>query len=96
MGLLKPDFIFFGEGIPPDPMAASYKCAEKSDVFLIIGTTGEVMPACSIPIMASRNGAKIIEINPQKSNFTNNITDLFLQGKASEIMEKLKTELISS
>jgi len=32
---------------------------------------------------------KIIEINIQSSNYTNTITDIFLKGKATEVMQKL-------
>ncbi len=88
-GLLKPDFVFFGEAIPPLPLSAAYDAAGISEVFLIIGTTGEVMPANQIPLMAKRNGAKIIEVNPSESNYTNTITDVFLKGKAGEVMGEL-------
>ena len=43
--ILKPDFIFFGEGIPPNAYSNSFAEAEKSEVCIIIGSTGEVMPA---------------------------------------------------
>lgn len=94
-GLLKPDFIFFGEGIPMDAYEASFKQAQVADVFLIIGTTGEVMPASMIPQEAKRNGAKIIEINPEKSLYTNVLTDIFLQGKAGEIMIEIEKLLLN-
>jgi NAD-dependent deacetylase len=92
-GLLKPDFVFFGEGIPQEPLAAAYEAATISDVFLLIGTTGEVMPANQFPLLASENGAFIIEINPEPSNYTGRVTDLFLMGKAGEVMELLEREL---
>jgi NAD-dependent deacetylase len=92
-GLLKPDFVFFGESIPQLPLAASYEAAAISDVFLIIGTSGEVMPASQIPFLAKSNGAKIIEINLLPSNYTTNITDVFLEGKAGEMMKKLEVLL---
>lgn len=91
--LLKPDFIFFGEGIPPDAYQASVLAAEKSDLFIVIGTTGEIMPACQIPILAKQNGAKIIEINPEESKFTNTITDVFLKEKASIVMNQIINSL---
>jgi NAD-dependent deacetylase len=95
-GLLKPDFVFFGEAIPQLPLAAAYEAASLSDVFLVIGTTGEVMPANQIPFMAKSQGAKIIEVNPSESFFTSRITDIFLQGKAGEVMESLERELLSA
>jgi len=53
------------------------------------------MPANQFPVMAKSNGTKIIEINPSASHYTDAITDIFLQGKAGEVMEKLEKELLS-
>ncbi len=92
-GLLKPDFIFFGEGIPQIAYDASLKAAAVSDVFLVIGTTGEIMPASQIPYLAKENGATIIEVNTEESNYTSRITDIFLQGKATEMMDLLAREM---
>lgn len=89
-GLLKPDFIFFGEPIPRDAFVQSAYEAENADVFLIIGTTGEVFPASQIPKDAADKGATIIEINPEESAYTKRITDIHLKGKASEVLKKLR------
>ncbi len=93
-GLLKPDFIFFGEGIPADAFQASIEASKNSDVFLVIGTTGEIMPASQIPHMAKENGAIIIEVNTEPSNYTNSISDIFLQGKATDVMGLLSEALL--
>lgn len=92
-GLIKPDFIFFGEGIPTEAYENSVDAASKADVVIIIGSTGEVMPASQIPYHAKQHGATIIEVNPDMSNFTNTITDIYLEGKATEVMGKLKEVL---
>ena len=88
--ILKPDFIFFGEGIPQKAYSNSFADAEKAEVCLIIGSTGEVMPASYVPRTAKQNGATIIEINPEESMFTNQITDIHLKGKAGEILSQLE------
>lgn len=88
-GILKPNFIFFGEGIPEIASQKSFEAAENCEVFIIIGTTGEVMPASMLPHTAKRHGAKIIEINTETSLFTNQITDIHLEGKAGEILPEL-------
>jgi len=87
--VLKPNFVFFGEPIPEPARTNSFAEAEIADVFILIGTTGEIMPASIIPIEAEKNGAKIIEVNIQPSNYTSSITDIFLEGKATKIMQKL-------
>lgn len=91
--ILKPDFVFFGEAIPEREEKLSFEEAEKADLFIVIGTTGEVQPASLIPVVAKSKGAKILEINIKKSNFTDDITDLFIQEKASLAMEKIETEI---
>lgn len=89
-GLIKPDFIFFGEGIPPKAYENSVDAATQAEVVIIVGSTGEVMPAAQMPYHAKQNGATIIEVNPGVSNFTNSITDIYLEGKATEVLEELK------
>lgn len=86
---LKPNFVFFGEGIPEKAYDASIKAAEKADVCIIIGTSGLVRPAATIPHFAHENGTKIIEINLEPSNYTDSISDVFLAGKATEILAQI-------
>ncbi|MBC8276615.1 MAG: NAD-dependent protein deacylase, partial [FCB group bacterium] len=92
-GILKPDFVFFGENIPEEAYTGSLYEAEHAEIFLVIGTTGEVMPASMIPALAKRNGATIIEINPSPSNYTGEITDFFIRLKATEGMRRIMNEL---
>jgi len=87
--LTKPSFIFFGEAIPREAFIKSEKHAQECDVMLIVGSTGEVVPASNIPWMAKRNGATIIEVNPQPTTFTYNISDITLKGKAGEVLVQL-------
>ena len=80
--VLKPAFVFFGEQLPSFDFQSSIDDANKSDLFIIIGTGGEVMPAAQIPHLAKRSGAKIIEINPETSSFTNSIVDIYVKEKS--------------
>lgn len=93
--VLKPDFVFFSEGIPSAAYERSLDEALLSDVWIVVGTTGEVMPACAMPIEAKRNGATIIEINIQPSEFTDSITDIFLRCPASVGVSALKEVILN-
>ncbi|MBO5959665.1 MAG: NAD-dependent deacylase [Lentisphaeria bacterium] len=94
-GLLKPDVVFFGEDLPPDAVTLAFEEVKSADAVLVVGTSGEVMPACLIPRHAKRNGAKIIEVNFDPSAFTREgISDVFLQGKAGEILPQLVQQLV--
>jgi NAD-dependent deacetylase len=92
-GLIKPDFIFFGENIPMEAYQKSVSAANQAEVVLVIGSTGEVMPAAQMPYIAKQHGAYIIEVNPERSNFTRSITDLHLAGRAGETMSLLYKEI---
>lgn len=93
-GLLKPDIVFFGEPIPEDAMQFSHLAAQKCEVILVIGTSGNVHPAARIPPMAKRAGAAVIEINVQPSAYTESVTDIFLQGPAGATLETLRQAVI--
>jgi NAD-dependent deacetylase len=88
-GMLKPDFVFFGEPIPGMARSEAEKHTLQADVYLVIGTTGIIVPASLLPYEAKRNGAVIIEINLNPAEYTGRITDFFLQGKAGEILPEL-------
>ncbi|MCR5697668.1 MAG: NAD-dependent deacylase [Marinilabiliaceae bacterium] len=90
--ILKPDFIFFGEGIPQEAFNNSFDAAKRCDVCLVIGSTCEVTPAAMVPIEAKRLGATIIEINPMKSAITDRYTDIYIAQKAGDAM----TEILSA
>ena len=91
--VLKPDFVFFGEAIPEEAAEEAVQEVHNADLLLIIGTTGDVVPANMLPGIAKSAGAKIIEINPEPSGYSATITDLFLQGKAGDICSRLETYL---
>ncbi len=88
-GLLKPDFVFFGEPIPQLAYKQSLALSSVCDVMVLVGTTGEIMPASQLPYTAKDNKAVIIEINIEKSNYTNSITDIFINDKAENVLPLL-------
>ncbi len=92
-GILKPDVIFFGEAIPEPAGTLSVNAAKKADCFILIGTTGKVAPANRLPGIAKANGAVIIEINPNPSEYTRSVTDIFFEEQAGVAMEKFMEEI---
>jgi NAD-dependent deacetylase len=87
--ILKPDFVFFGEMLPDYDLKMSIEASSMCDLMLIIGSTGTVYPAASLPFEAKKHNATIIEINPTPSHFTNSITDIFIPLKAIEAMTEI-------
>lgn len=92
-GIYKPDFTFFGEGIPTAAYACAMAAAREADTCLIIGSTGSVYPAASIPRHIKQRGGAIIEINPLPSDFTEDIVDVFIPLGAAMAMRLLDAEL---
>jgi len=87
--ILKPDVVFFGEPIPSEALNRSFQLASSAQVLMVIGTSALVSPANTIPTIAKQNRAKIIEINMERTHLTDSITDIFLQGKAGEVVPAL-------
>ncbi len=88
-GLMKPDVVFFGEAIPEYAASKSIDASRKADCMILIGTTGTVAPANALPSRAKACGTTIIEINPDPSEYTNRITDIFIRDNATRAMENL-------
>jgi len=89
-GLLKPDFIFFGEGIPPAAARDAEDLATTCDCMLLVGTSGAVYPAAALPPAAKRRGATVVEVNPSPTPYTERgVTDVFVAMKAGEALTAL-------
>lgn len=88
-GLLKPDVVMFGEAIPPKALSDAEAMAMSCDVMLIVGTSAQVYPAADLPVLAKKSGAFVIEVNTEPTEFTERLTDAFLQGRAGESLPRL-------
>lgn len=87
--ILKPDLIFFGEEIPAAVLEHAQDLATVAEVLLVVGTSAEVSPANTIPLLAKDRGAMIIEINREPTRLTSSVTDIFLSGKAGKVLPAL-------
>ena len=88
-GILRPDAILYGEMIPDDAMWRSRQAATDCDLMLVVGTSAVVQPAAMIPVIAKDNGAKIVEINPERTPLTDEISDYLIMGEAGEVMNRI-------
>ncbi len=92
-GVLKPDVVFFGEPIPKAALLQSQVETNQCQVMLVIGTSGMVDPAASLPLLARSKGALVIEVNPAPSQLTAAATDVFLEGRAEQVLPMLVDEV---
>ncbi len=64
---LRPDIIWFGDNLDRLTVEQAFDISGKADLFISIGTSGEVWPASRIPQIAFENGSRMIEINPEET-----------------------------
>ena len=62
---LRPDIVWFGE--LPYQMNAIYNAISQCNVFISIGTSGNVYPAAGLVDMANQRGAHTVELNLEPS-----------------------------
>ncbi len=62
-GIVKTATISFGQQMPAGPMRRAEEETFACDVFLVLGSSLVVFPAAGFPVMAKRNGAKLIILN---------------------------------
>jgi NAD-dependent deacetylase len=92
-GILRPDAVFFGEMIPQDALWRSRQIASDCDLMLVVGTSAVVQPAALMPVIAKESGAKVVEINPERTPLTDEISDYLIMGAAGDVMNQLIARL---
>jgi NAD-dependent deacetylase len=68
--LMRPSVVWFGEQLDARVIEAAYRAAEGCDVMFVVGTSGEVQPAASLPVLARRAGAYVVEVNVEPTLLT--------------------------
>jgi len=90
--LFRPHIVWFGESLDPVVLDRAYRVSETCQVMFVIGTSSVVQPAATLPLAASRAGAKIIEVNIEPTPLTPQ-ADYFFPGKAGEVLPALDRRL---
>lgn len=86
--MLRPDVIWFGEALPEHALKRATEEFQGADIAFVVGTSGLVQPAASLPHLAKHNGAFVVEINPETTPITD-IADVFLGGPAGTILHQV-------
>lgn len=87
-GLLKPRVTFFGEALPEGAMENAAHESSNCDLMIVVGSTLEVFPAASCPLIAKRSGAKMVIVNVGKTAM-DELADVLIDGKAGEILPRI-------
>jgi NAD-dependent deacetylase len=87
--ILKPNIVLFGEPIPWLAQERAEEAARACGVLLVIGTSAQVSPACDIPRIAKKAGAAVVEVNLEETMLTAMVTDVYIPGRASEVVRRM-------
>ena len=87
-GAIRPGVVWFGEELPVRELRRAYASAKDCDLLFSIGTSSLVYPAAEIPNLAKQAGAKIIQINPDKTPLDAGAT-WSLRGPAGVVLPDL-------
>ncbi|CAF1105397.1 unnamed protein product [Rotaria magnacalcarata] len=89
---LRPDCVLFTESLPQDQwMRAEIATQElgHGDVMIIVGTSAQVYPAAGLPESASRRGATLIDVNLERTNYSNLKNYQYVGGTAATSLPAL-------
>jgi NAD-dependent deacetylase len=85
-GPVKTATISFGQSMPEEPMRRAEQETLAADLFLAIGSSLVVWPAAGFPAMAKRNGARLVILNREPTDF-DRIADLVARDDIGDVLE---------
>jgi NAD-dependent deacetylase len=85
-GFIKTATVSFGQAMPDAAMRQAQDLAQSCDLFLAIGSSLVVWPAAGFPLMAKRNGARLVIINREPTEF-DDVADLVVRQDIGAVLE---------
>lgn len=84
-GIIKTATISFGQAMPEEPMRRAQELAADCDLFLSVGSSLVVWPAAGIPLLAKRNGAKLVIVNREPTEL-DEFADLVVRNEIGDVL----------
>ena len=85
-GIVKTATISFGQAMPAEAMMRAEQATLGCDVFLAIGSSLVVYPAAGFPLMASRNGARVVIVNREPTEL-DGFAELVIHDDIGDVLE---------
>lgn len=92
-GVLRPGVVWFGEMLPQGAFNAAIDALGQADLVLVIGSSGLVQPAASLPFIGRDAGAKVIEINPVPTELSDT-ADVYIASTAAVALPQMLSNLV--
>ena len=87
-GYIKTATISFGQAMPEREMRRAEQVTLDCDLFLAVGSSLVVWPAAGFPLMAKRNGARLVIINREPTEF-DELADLVVRDDIGTVLSPL-------
>lgn len=84
-GHIKTATVSFGQAMPEEAMRRAEQMTLSADLFVAIGSSLVVWPAAGFPLMAKRNGARLVIINRDPTEF-DDIADLVVRDDIGAVL----------
>jgi NAD-dependent deacetylase len=85
-GIIKTATVSFGQAMPAAAMQRAQELASDCDLFLAVGSSLVVWPAAGFPLMAKRNGALLVIVNREPTEF-DDFADLVVRNDIGDALE---------
>jgi NAD-dependent deacetylase len=86
--MLRPGVVWFEECLPSQELGLAQRAALSATLVLVVGTSSLVYPAASLPTTALSAGAYVVEINPERTAFSDDASER-LHGPAGAVLPSL-------
>ena len=68
------------------------KAIRKTDLLIVVGSSLEVYPVADLPRQVHKNGAKIVIVNFDRTNF-DKLADVVIHADVDEVLPAIVSEL---
>ena len=85
---MRPDVVWFGEGLDETALGTAIYSAENCDILLSIGTSSLVYPAAYLPQFALQGKAIFVEINLNRTPLSP-YADFVFEGTSGALLPQL-------
>jgi NAD-dependent deacetylase len=86
-GIIKTATISFGQAMPEAEMARAHEVTLAADLFIVLGSSLVVYPAAGFPMLAKRNGSRLIIVNREPTE-QDEMADLVINAEIGATMSR--------
>ncbi len=87
-GTVRPSVVLFGEHLPYAALETADQQISRAELCIVLGSSLQVSPANSYPLMAKRNGARVVIVNMEPTEM-DDIADMVVNGqKIGEFLQQ--------